>query len=149
MRIWSIQNIETWEVLMREGRLTAKPYHQSDNWPHAYDWMREKMCERLGRPSTSNAAPLWGWYQWCSISKRPDLRSLRHHWGPDGNHVMIECELPDNAVSYLARNVFDSYPYRKLNHYLSCLLLRKLNVIAGATPATFQLLEGTQFQELR
>lgn len=99
MKIWSIQNIKAWEVLKRKGRLTAKPYHQADCWPHAYDWMREQLVDRIGSPPTENSAPLWGWYQWSNINnKRPDLRSLRHYWGPAGQHVMIEYEIPDNEV---------------------------------------------------
>ena len=29
---------------------------------------------------------------------RPDLRSIRRGWGQSGRHVLIECELPDEAV---------------------------------------------------
>lgn len=98
MRIWSIQSIEAWEHLQRHGSLLARRQHRAGDWPHAYDWMRAQLIRRIGPPPESDVEPLWGWYQWCSKSTRPDLRALRHYWGPEGNHVMIECELPEREV---------------------------------------------------
>jgi len=99
MRIWSIQSREAWEHLNEHGRLEASKRHSTSSWPHAYDWMRDQLADRIGEPSHLDAMPLWGWYQWAGTTKkRPDLRFIRHHWGPEGNHVMIECELPDDQV---------------------------------------------------
>jgi len=99
MRIWSIQSREAWEHLNAHGHLEASKRHSTSSWPHAYDWMREQLTERVGEPSHSDAMPLWGWYQWAGVAKKcPDLRFVRHHWGPEGNHVLIECELPNDQV---------------------------------------------------
>lgn len=131
MRIWSIQSSEAWEHLNAHGRLEASKHHSTNSWPHAYSWMRDQLAKRIGEPMRSDAAPLWGWYQWCNVSKRPDLRSLRHHWGPEGNHVMIKCKLPDGGVllsdhdawhitlnnSYLPLNADDDQQFwEKLSH---------------------------------
>jgi len=98
MRIWSIQSRKAWEHLSEFGFLESNRHHSESSWPHAYEWMRDQLAKRIGEPVRSDAMPLWGWYQWGSKGKRPDLRCLRHHWGPEGNHVMIECELPDDEV---------------------------------------------------
>jgi len=125
MRIWFIQSREAWEHLNKAGFLESNRHHSENSWPHAYDWMRDQLAKRVGEPVRSDAMPLWGWYQWCNVSKRPDLRLLRHHWGPEGNHVMIECELPDGEVllsdhdawhitlndSYLPLNVDDDQQF--------------------------------------
>jgi len=99
MRIWSIQSEEAWKHLNRHGCLEAKRHHSESAWTHAYEWMCDQLAERIGEPSHADAMPLWGWYQWAGATKkRPDLRFVRHHWGPEGNHVMIECEFPDDQV---------------------------------------------------
>ncbi len=98
MRIWTIQDEAAWEYLNTHGVLQANTQHQSNDWPHAYGWMREQLIKRINQPSNENAALLWGWYQWCENSKRPDLRCVRHHWGYPGDYVMIECEIPNNDI---------------------------------------------------
>ncbi|MEJ2375536.1 MAG: DUF3841 domain-containing protein [Pseudolabrys sp.] len=99
MRIWTIQNEAAWVFLQEGGCLLAKPHHQSDNWPEAYDWMRHQMIARIGPPPSPDAAPLWGWYHWLGEArKRPDLRAVRHYWNPPGRYVLLECELPDESV---------------------------------------------------
>lgn len=98
MRIWSIQSEQAWEHLKRYGCLMARRDHRAEDWSHAYDWMRDQLVRRIGAPPHDDVEPLWGWYQWGGKSKRPDLRFIRHHWGPEGNHVLIECELPDDSV---------------------------------------------------
>ncbi len=99
MRIWSIQNKAAWKYLKQHGELSAKPCHQSDQWPKAYDWMRNQLINRVGPPPTVATVPLWGWHQWQGEkTKRPDLRSIRHHWQPAGEYVMIECGIPERQV---------------------------------------------------
>lgn len=99
MKIWSIQSDEAWESLKHNGRLCAYAHHQASQWPEAYRWMTDQMHERIGPPPKNTMVPLWGWYQWAGTErKRPDLRTLRHHWGPEGNYVLLECEINDQHV---------------------------------------------------
>jgi hypothetical protein len=99
MRIWTIQDEAAWAYLNEHGSLQASRKHQSDDWPDAYEWMREQLIARVGPPPSPDAAPLWGWRQWAGEAKpRPDLRAVRHYWNPPGRYVLIECELPDDAV---------------------------------------------------
>jgi len=99
MRIWSIQSEKAWDYLNHHGTLKANAAHRSGEWPHAYDWMYDQLIQRIGPPAHNDIVPLWGWYQWAGENlRRPDLRSLRHHWGPNGDYIMIECEIPDNEI---------------------------------------------------
>ena len=99
MIIWSIQTERAWKNLQREGRLIAHAHHQADNWPEAYRWITGQLSKRIGPSPVNEAAPLWGWYQWMDEkNKRPDLRSVRHHWAPPDNYVLLECDLPDDQV---------------------------------------------------
>jgi len=100
MQIWTIQNEAAWAYLRETGQLHASREHQAEEWPEAYEWIRSQLIRRVGPPPTNDAVPLWGWYQWQGRARmRPDLRTLRHHWGSAGNtYVLIECELPDDRV---------------------------------------------------
>ena len=90
MRIWTIQTEEAWRVAKETGRLKATKDHQDTTWPEAYAWMREQMVTRI--------APLWGWTRWGPRKARPDLRKLRWNWAPEGDYVLIECDLPERSL---------------------------------------------------
>lgn len=97
-KIWTIQSSQAWQVLNKTGTLLATTDHQSDLWPEAYGWMRNQLIERLGHPSSEDNAPLWGWVRWGPRSARPDLRTLRWNWHPEGSYVLLECDLPERSL---------------------------------------------------
>jgi hypothetical protein len=99
MKIWSIQSEKAWSVLEKTGHLVGTRRHGSKTFQKPYAWMRQQVLLRVGPPPKKNAMPLWGWFQWQDAErKKPDLRSVRHHWGPPGRYVLIECDLPDQNV---------------------------------------------------
>ncbi|MBV1901798.1 MAG: DUF3841 domain-containing protein [Kordiimonadaceae bacterium] len=99
MKFWTFQTLAAWEFLQQHGYLEARRHHQADGWPFAYEWMREQLSERIGPPREDDVVPLWGFSQWEGIlRKRPDLRSLRHHWGGGGEYVRLECDLPESDL---------------------------------------------------
>lgn len=99
MRIWTIQTAAAWADLNKHQYLQARRHHQSDLFPEVYGWMEAQVIRRVGPPPHPDAVPLWGWYQWDGAARsRPDLRVVRHGWGPPGDYVLLECELPDSAV---------------------------------------------------
>lgn len=136
MRIWTIQTKAAWDALNADGVLRARREHQSDDWPEAYDWMRDRVIERIGLPPLPDGAPLWGWYRWLNESQpRPDLRAIRHYWHPPGLYVLMECELPQESVvlsdfdawhivlnnSYVAISEDDDANYEaQLSRYRDC-----------------------------
>jgi len=117
MRIWTIQTKAAWDALNTDGVLRARAEHQSTDWPDAYGWMRDQMIARIGPPSATDAAPLWGWQRWRNKARpRPDLRAIRHYWHPPGPYVLIECELPSHTV---VLSDFDAWHIVLNNSYVS------------------------------
>ena len=80
MRLWMIASLKSFEILKRDGRLTADGRrsmrgHQNGN---AYRWMAEQMRIYLGPPPRGITYPLWAWACWGGENQRkPDLRSYR------------------------------------------------------------------------
>lgn len=111
MSLWTIQNMEAWERLQREGVLRCDGRRVPAYYRHAYRWMSDQMRLRL---ATHHARfPLWGWYQWQGTKqRRPDLRASGHlAKGLAG--VRIEIELPELSVLI---SDFNSW-HCVLNHY--------------------------------
>ena len=43
--------------------------------------------------------PVWAWYQWEGVRKKPDLRKERWANGFEGEEfVCLECDIPDEEV---------------------------------------------------
>lgn len=102
MKLWTIQPLEWYENLLRDGMIYANPmqidFIKEDNFSHAYDWLIAEMEEKIGKRPEPNCYPIWAWYQWQDSRKRkPDLR-----FGGVGNKaqksVLLEIEKADNTV---------------------------------------------------
>jgi hypothetical protein len=98
LKLWSIQTIDVWATLRRDGRWRATWPLVSEDWPNAYRWMVKQMEARLGQPSAANQMPVWAWYQWNGIRRpKPDLRA-RGHLPPGTAGIRIELEVPSARV---------------------------------------------------
>lgn len=99
MVIWSILTEEAWRELQRKGRLRVSSRQVTQDFLAPYAWMAAQMeCRlRVPRPST-NAMPIWAWYQWEGAARRkPDLRAGGHL--PKGvRGVRVECHVEDERV---------------------------------------------------
>lgn len=65
MRLWTIQGIEIYEQLVKEGvtYCTKPAWGDEDNFVYAYHWMAEQMRKRIGEPPIEGIEyPLWAWY---------------------------------------------------------------------------------------
>ena len=99
MRLWTIQGIDIYNQLQREGiAYCTKPYFGDDEmFVDAYHWMAKQMRQRIGEPPVSGLEyPLWAWYQYDSIKKRQPPRSP--HEMSEGLSAYMEIEIPDNQV---------------------------------------------------
>lgn len=77
LTLWTIQPIEWYENLMRDGVIHAKRdlMDTFEDFEYAYQWLMKKMCERIGLPPYADIYPIWAWYQYENANKkRPDLR---------------------------------------------------------------------------
>lgn len=79
IRLWSIQTIEAWDELNQKGFLVGSKQYVEQEYLEGYEWMRQKMIEKIGKPKSTSQYPLWAWYQHYDKSKKkPDLRKTGH-----------------------------------------------------------------------
>ena len=92
-QVWTIQPLLVWERLQEERVLLVDESLADISWVDSYDWMRERMRERL--PGNRGLYPWWAWY-----APKPDLRRIRHHVNNERGkpYVRIELSLPDERV---------------------------------------------------
>lgn len=99
MRLWTIQGIEIYEQLQRDGvAYCTKPVWSDDEkFMKAYRWMVDQMRQRIGEPPIKGIEyPMWAWYQYNSAkSNKPPRSPLDIQ---EGLSVYMEIEIPDNEV---------------------------------------------------
>ena len=100
MILWTIQHKTAYEKMMSTGRLVADDdfiFAPEFNYK-AYCWMSERMKEYIGDPPTGVSFPVWAWYQWEGVRKRPDMRTHRR-WTKNGTPiVLMTLDVPDENV---------------------------------------------------
>lgn len=99
MRLWTIQGIEIYEQLQREGvAFCTKPsWSEEFDFIDAYHWMADQMRKRIGEPPMKEIIfPMWAWYQYHSAkSKKPTKSPVNI---PQGLSAYMEIEIPDHEV---------------------------------------------------
>ncbi|WP_313758118.1 DUF3841 domain-containing protein [Tissierella sp.] len=104
MKIWTIQSIDIWEKLKEEEivtcdeKLASYLKDEECSFLEPYNWIRNKMINSMGDSSyKSGIYPIWGWYIYNGLHRKPDLRYSGH--GEHGEQMAcIELEIPDNNV---------------------------------------------------
>ncbi len=99
MRLWTIQGIEIYEQLQRDGvAYCTKPVWSDDEkFMKAYRWMVDQMRQRIEEPPIKGIEyPMWAWYQYNSAkSNKPPRSPLNIQ---EGLSAYMEIEIPDNEV---------------------------------------------------
>ena len=99
MRLWTIQGIEIYEQLKRDGvAYCTKPYWGDEpTFMYAYKWMAKQVRQRIGEPPINETKyPIWAWYQYVSSKKRKPLRSPMDI--QEGVSAYMEIEIPEKDV---------------------------------------------------
>lgn len=99
MRLWTIQGIEIYEQLAKEGvtYCTKPAWGDEENFMYAYHWMAEQMRKRIGEPPIEGIEyPLWAWFQYDSAKKNKPPRNT--NIVPEGLSVYMEIEIPEDEV---------------------------------------------------
>lgn len=98
MRVWTMQPIEVWEQLERDGTFCCdeKFAENAKDFKDSYAWLIEQMDKRINHPSECNL-PIWAWYRYDWVNKKPDLRHTGFGYKGEKS-VCIELEVPDNEV---------------------------------------------------
>ncbi len=99
MRLWTIQGIEIYNQLKREGiAYCTKPEWGDDpTFIYGYNWMAQQMRQRIGEPPIEGIEyPMWAWFQYDSHKKRKPPRSPYDI--PEGISAYMEIEMPEKDV---------------------------------------------------
>ncbi len=99
MRLWTLQGIEIYEMLQRDGvaYCTKPSWGDEPQFMRAYHWMADQMRRRIGEPPIKGIEfPMWAWYQYNSAKSNKPPRSL--HDAGDGLSAYMEIEIPDKEV---------------------------------------------------
>ena len=99
MKLWTIQNIDTYTEFKNTGILKANEKYIEDDMLFQYDWIVNQMVKRIGKPLDNNIKyPIWAWYQWNGENqKRPDLR-CSGHLNPKTKGILLEIEVDEKDV---------------------------------------------------
>lgn len=141
MRIWTIQPIEVFEIVNRQGYyfcdINRSSFYKYEDFMNAYNWLCDKMCERIGPPSKGVKYPIWGWYMRHGCHKKPDLRE-RGHKSKGMDCVCLELEIDPSRIvlsdfddwHFVLNDWFLFYPtneeeYNKGMEYIKSLPIKK------------------------
>ncbi len=101
MVLWTIQPEEVYEELLKTGVYHCCPEKTGiyEDFKEEYDWLAGQIKKKIGNPPDGVTLPIWAWYQWEDVRKKPDLRSARWRYGSGGEkYVCLECDIPDDEV---------------------------------------------------
>lgn len=122
----------TWRAALAKGVYRTDARRIDRHFRPAYEWMRQQLIARIGRPPTPIRFPVWAWYQSESAKRRrPDLRTGGHlKRGAAG--VPLEFESPD---SHALLSDFELWHYALNDWYLPSSAREADRIESGAKPA--------------
>jgi hypothetical protein len=89
MRLWTIQPIEIWELLQKQGVYYGTLDYVDEDYIKPYNWMKKQLSFKTGINKENYS--VWAWY------KKPDLRMSG--WTIKGEKsVCIEFEIDEKDV---------------------------------------------------
>ena len=100
MRLWTIQSKDAFNKMQKTGLLRADEEHLlfDGDLKDSYLWMSDQMSKRIGPPPSGVRFPVWAWYQWEGIRKRPDMRHHCRGSNKEEEIVLLTIEVPDDQV---------------------------------------------------
>lgn len=119
MLLWTIQHETVYKALLKSGFFVPDGTHgfMKEDFQHAYDWLCEQMRLRISHTLENAKYPVWAWYQWEGVRKRPDMRTSHKVLSPSGTPiVLLTLEVPDEEVLL---SDFDMWHSTLGNHYLA------------------------------
>lgn len=97
LQLWTIKSLAAWKAF-ESGDFQVTPERIDPVFVKAYDWLIEKMCERIGPPPIGVRYPVWAWYQYNGEQQqRPDLRA-RGHLAKGEEGVRVSLSIPKDRV---------------------------------------------------
>lgn len=118
MRLWTIQPLEVYNLIQEQDYYTCdinkSDLAQFESFIIAYNWLNERMKDKIGNPPDNIQYPVWAWHTRNWKQKKPDLREAGH--GTRGTKmVCLEIEIPDDEV---VLSDFDAWHFVLNNWYI-------------------------------
>ncbi len=100
MILWTIQPLHILKQIEETGVYICDPERFSmPEFVEHYDWLVERMAERIGPPPVGVKYPVWAWYMQEGKRSKPDLRRERWGYGPGNeDYTCIELNVPIREV---------------------------------------------------
>ena len=152
MILWTIQSIEVYEQIQDHGVFHCDFAKSGFNdWSEQFDWLAQEMRARIGNPPDGVTHPIWAWYMWEGIRKKPDLR--RERWGngwKGDRFVCMEIDIPEERLvltdfdswSIILSQVSKELDNNSINKFLGKVLIKDvfnsliINLILGKIIST-------------
>lgn len=97
MRLWTMQPVEVYEILLRDGVFHCDPNKIPEpSFTEAYDWLNQYLEKKDSKPQNVKY-PIWAWFRFNGKEKKPDLRHSCYGYRGD-KMVCIELDIPDEKV---------------------------------------------------
>lgn len=97
MKLWTIQPVEVYEILQRDGVFVADETKiDMPEFLGPYKWLCKQLNKKIPCP-VGVTIPIWAWYQFCGKQKKPDLR-YSCYAARGTQCVCIELDVPDTEV---------------------------------------------------
>lgn len=102
MRLWTIQPVEVYKILMNDGIFVCDPeksefYTEWEGFKESYEWLVEQMNKRIGDKPDYVRFPIWARHTVEGKHKKIDLRKseFKNYREPS---VCMEVEIEDEKV---------------------------------------------------
>ena len=118
MILWTIQPLEVYKQIQEIGVYHCD-FEKSflNDCRDQYDWLVRQMKRRIGDPPEGVSYPVWAWYMWEGVRKKPDLR--RERWGNGWKGERFACMEIDVPEDKVVLSDFDSWSIILLHGLLS------------------------------
>jgi hypothetical protein len=99
--LWTIQDEKAWQELNRKGVFIPKEKFVPSDFKKGYDWLKNQMIQRIGKPKYNKQYPIWAWFHHQDEkNKKPDLRKSGHlPTGTNGYRIEIQKDINDILLS--------------------------------------------------
>lgn len=132
MQLWTVQSIEWYNELLKNGIIHGERKHITTDWKFSlfgYHWLMNKMDKKIGKRPFPECFPVWAWYQYTDSNKRkPDLRStgflpkgttgVRIEINKNENDVLLSdfmlWSIPFGYQSFIGQNEEESETFEKM-----------------------------------
>lgn len=134
--LFSIQGKVAYEEALKRGYWTGPenpPYMEENQWTLAYDWMRDKMKERI--PFFSGDRPMWCWLE------IPDSTEEKG----ENSDCILTIRIPKRRVLLSDFELF----HRALNHGIYCKTEKEFDLFTQRYPDHWSTYSEDKLEEYR